>query len=64
MKRILHPVPEAQELLGGISRGRFYQLVADGYLVLTKIGRRSFVTDENLNNCVRALSSKQPEKAA
>ncbi len=46
--RLLHPVPEARELLGGISHTYFYELVREGRIKLTKLGRRSFVTDREL----------------
>ena len=49
--RLLYPIPEARELLGGISHTTFYQLVGQGKIRLTKIGRRSFVTPVELQRC-------------
>ena len=46
--RLLHPVDEAREALGGISRAFFYEMVNDGRIRLTKIGKRSFVSDPEL----------------
>ena len=54
--RLLYPVPEARERLGGISHTTFYQLVGLGQLRLTKIGRRSFVSRAELE---RFVNSKQ-----
>ncbi len=51
-KRLLHPIPEARELLGGISHTKFYDLVRLGKIRLTKIGRRSFVTHAELERFV------------
>ena len=46
--RLLHPVNEARQALGGISRWTFYEMVKDGRIRLTKIGKRSFVSDPEL----------------
>ncbi len=46
--RLLHPVDEAREALGGISNAIFYEMVKDGRTLLTTIGRRSFVSDPEL----------------
>ena len=54
--RLLYPVPEAREQLGGISHGKFYQLVSAGVVRLTKIGRRSFVSDSALRSAAEWLS--------
>jgi excisionase family DNA binding protein len=51
--RHLMPVKEARHQLGGISRSTFYALVKEGELSLVKIGRRSFVQPEDLNDFVR-----------
>jgi len=48
--RHLMPVKEAQQQLGGISPTTFYALVKDGELSLIKIGRRSFVHSEELDD--------------
>ena len=46
--RLLHPVNDACGILGGISRATFYELVKAGKIRLTKIGKRSFVSDLEL----------------
>ena len=46
--RLLYPVDEAREALGDISRAFFYEMVKDGRIRLTKIGKRSFVSDPEL----------------
>jgi excisionase family DNA binding protein len=48
--RHLLPVSEARQQLGGISPNTFYALVKDGELSLIKIGRRSFVHSEELDD--------------
>ena len=48
VQRLLHPVDDARHALGGISRATFYEMVKDGRIHLTKIGRRSFVSDPEL----------------
>ena len=55
-KRLIHPIPEARKLLGGISHSNFYEIIKRGDLELVKIGRRSFVTDEALRRYVARLS--------
>ncbi|MGD1172152.1 helix-turn-helix domain-containing protein [Mycobacterium seoulense] len=50
--RHLMPVKEAREQLGGISPTTFYALVKEGELSLVKIGRRSFVQAEELDDFV------------
>jgi excisionase family DNA binding protein len=47
------PVKEARQQLGGISPSTFYALVKEGELSLVKIGRRSFVQAEDLDDFVR-----------
>ncbi len=56
--RLLYPVPEAREKLGGISHSFFYDLVAQGVIRLTKIGKRSFVTGDELDAVVARMVSE------
>ncbi len=49
----LMPVKEARHQLGGISATTFYALVKEGELSLVKIGRRSFVQAEELDDFLR-----------
>jgi excisionase family DNA binding protein len=51
--RHLMPVKEARQQLGGISPTTFYALVKEGELSLVKIGRRSFVHAEELDDFLR-----------
>jgi excisionase family DNA binding protein len=48
----LLPVAEACQQLGGISRSTFYELVKEGGLSLVKIGRRSFIKADELDDFV------------
>ena len=48
-----HAAKEAREQLGGISPTTFYALVKEGELSLVKIGRRSFVQAEELDDFLR-----------
>jgi excisionase family DNA binding protein len=57
--RHLLPVKEARQQLGGISPTTFYALVKEGELSLVKIGRRSFVQAEELDDFIRR-SEKNP----
>ena len=57
-RRLLYPIPEARELLGGLSQSGFYHLVQQGVVHLTKMGRRSFVSDDEIRD-VAARASKQ-----
>jgi excisionase family DNA binding protein len=54
-KRMRHlmPVKEARQQLGGISPTTFYALVKEGELSLVKIGSRSFVHAEDLDDFPR-----------
>jgi excisionase family DNA binding protein len=51
--RHLMPVKEVRQQLGGISPTTFYALVKEGELSLVKIGRRSFVHAEELDDFLR-----------
>ena len=51
-QRLLHPIPEARQILGGIGHTKFYALVKAGRIRLTKIDGRSFVTPSDLQRCV------------
>ena len=62
--RLLHPVPEARRLLGGISHTFFYELVRSGQLTLTKLGSRSFVTHSELERLVDRRSQSNGGAAA
>ena len=52
---LIHPIPDAREILGGIGNSKFYEIVSEGQLKLVKIGSRSFVTADELRRYVAAL---------
>jgi len=56
-RRALYPIPEARRLLGGISHTGFYELVKQNKLKLSKIGRRSFVSNSELNRFLDDLEA-------
>lgn len=53
MKKFAYSVPEARAQLGNIGHDLFYKLVRAGDIRLTKIGRRSVVTEEDLRAFLR-----------
>ena len=55
-ERLLYPLPEAQQRLGGISRTTLYSLIGRGELAVVKIGNRSFITQAALTDFVTGLS--------
>lgn len=59
IERRLHPVPEALEYLGGITKFSLYELINTGKIQRVKIGRRTFITRESLD----AYIDSQIEKA-
>ena len=52
-ERRLISVTEAREWLGGISPSTFYALVKEGELPIVKIGRRSFVEAQELDDFIK-----------
>ena len=54
--RLLHPIPEARYILGGISQSGFYNLVNAGKIRLTKVGKRSFVHDDETRRVAREMA--------
>lgn len=56
IRRRLYPIPEAAQQLGGIGRTTVYELAKRGHIRLVKIGSRSFVTHESLENYLLQLS--------
>jgi hypothetical protein len=59
-ERRLISVAEARHQLGGISPTTFYGLVNEGELSLVKIGSRSFVQPEELDDFVRRKRNGSP----
>lgn len=54
MTRLLHPIPDAAEVLG-IGRSKLYELIAEGKIRTVKIGRRTLVAQDELERYVREL---------
>lgn len=52
----LHPLKEAQQRLGGISRAKLYLEVDQGRLKLSRIGRRVFVSDVELDRYLQSVA--------
>lgn len=55
--RNLEPIPQAQEVLGGISRTTLWGLVKSGHVDQVNIGRRVFITRESMDRYVASLAS-------
>jgi hypothetical protein len=53
--RLLVPIPEAREQLGGIGHTTIYELFRARKLTLVKLGRRSFVTADSIAAYVNEL---------
>lgn len=53
--RLLHPIPDARAVIGGIGRSKFYELVAAGEIEVVHVGRRTLVPDEALTAYVARL---------
>ncbi len=53
--KALFTISEAREQLGGISHSKFYDLVAKGEINIVKIGRRSYLTSEEIRRFVAWL---------
>ena len=61
--RPLHPIPEAQELLGGICRNKIYNLMNTGELASVVIGCRRFISDEAISAFIaKSTTTQSPAK--
>ena len=56
--RLVHNVEEACRQLGDMSRSTLYTKLAKGELVAVKIGRRSYITQAELERYVSELPTK------
>lgn len=54
--KLLVPIPEAQIMLGDISRSHLYELIESNEIKKVNIGRRSFVTAESIHAFVARLA--------
>jgi excisionase family DNA binding protein len=52
--RAAYPISEVGDLLGGISRGSVYKLIAENALTTFKVGRRRFCSSEAINQFIRS----------
>lgn len=57
--RILYPLTEARQLLGGIGKSSFYKLVGNGQISVVKVGNRTFVHADELVAFVKRVSSPE-----
>ena len=62
-KRLLFSIEETQHCLGDLGRTTLYRLINDGEITLVKIGRRSFVTSESLQEYVNRLTVAASEQS-
>jgi excisionase family DNA binding protein len=56
--RDAYSVPEARTRLGGLSHGKFYQLIASGELKSFTVGRRRLVSHAALVDFIRRREAK------
>jgi hypothetical protein len=56
-ERLLLPIPDAQRLLGGISRSHVYELLAAGDLVGVRLGRRRMIVTASCEALVARLAT-------
>ena len=56
MDKLLYSIPEAVEVTG-LSRSFVYQLIKSGHIIVTKVGRRSFITRTELERFVDSLAT-------
>ncbi len=56
LQQLLAPIPDAQIMLGEISRSHLYELIERGEIKKVNIGRRSFVTIESIEAYVARLA--------
>lgn len=61
-EKLIHPIAEACEMLGGISRALAYQLIDSGQLERVNIGRRAFITRASIE--ALAAAGTNPDAAA
>lgn len=54
--RRLYPIEEARQLIGGVSRATFYELVKSGRIAVVHIGRRTFVEAGEIARFIASLA--------
>lgn len=63
MTRLLHPIPDAVEILG-VGRSTLYTLIANGEIETVKIGRRTLIAHDELERYVKRLTQAETEVSA
>lgn len=58
MKKLLHPIVDAEAILG-VGRTSIYELGRRGELEMVKIGARTLITDVSLEALVERLRARQ-----
>lgn len=61
VERLLYPLPEVRKMLGDLSHSGLYKLFGSGAIRVTKIGRRSYVTAEEIRAYVDRISGQVPD---
>jgi excisionase family DNA binding protein len=56
--RLLLPIEEAQQRLGGIGRSTIYELINRGEIEKVNIGRRGFITAASITAYVNRLTGE------
>jgi len=56
---LLHSIPEAQAMLGGVSRSTLYVEIQAGRIAVVKLGRRTYIAHDELERYVRSLRQSQ-----
>ena len=56
--RGLYPLPEAREMLGDLSHTKLYELRKKGLIKFVKIGRRSYITAEEIQRFIADLAAQ------
>ncbi len=64
VERAAYPLDEAGRLLGGISRGTFYNLAARGEIRLVKLGRRTLVPADEIRRLIDPSTTQDTDHAA
>lgn len=62
--RLMHTVPDAAEQLGGMSRTAIYGLIASGEIATVKVGRRTYITHDELQRYVGTLNRRGDRTSA
>ena len=57
MTRLLHPIPDAAQVLG-IGRSTLYELIARNKIATIKIGRRTLIAQDELERYVASLKEE------